>query len=115
MEHLFVTAPSAPRDLVATNSSSSNVLSLEWKRPKNLNGIITEYIVRWTEESSIGNNEEFVVDNVADLEIISLNITDLRSSTCYNVSVQVQLWCCVLLRNCIYCIVSFLVVLCALH
>ena len=90
MVHTFIVAPSAPRDLVATETSSQS-LTLEWTRPEKLNGVVTKYIVKWAvngSDTSIGDG--FVNENVSNANNISFEIIELSDKTSYRVSVQVR-------------------------
>ena len=79
------TVPSgAPRDLTVQNSSA-NSLSVSWERPeeRDVNGVLTEYIV------------EYFIVNTSDNQTVRVNgstlmaeLVDLNNYTVYSVSVS---------------------------
>ena len=87
--HDTLTAPSAPRNLTVTATSSTSLFA-SWREPKNPNGPINVYNVYLqsvSDVSEIQKRSSLPVQPVKNVSVNSVNISELEKFTLYYVVV----------------------------
>ena len=82
---VFTSGPSEPQNL-ASSSSSTSSLTVNWDEPADLNGILTDYSISW--KRTDGKDSE--VFKLLPNDTLSYQITGLKSNTEYQVTVYVR-------------------------